>query len=212
MASVLILSVLHLLDWALGQTVWATQYRWNGSISSFWLLSSILAPFISGLDMMGIRRALGSRVKANMVLDYLGKTPVLVFTAVLMNGLIGGVEEAMAYAGFPDLFSMLLGAILSISMMFVVPLILVRGLSPAYALLTSVQLFIRGWYQLLWLYAMLAALFVLAMLPLGLGLIWMMPFYLILNGLIYRDVCGFRVRVEWPPQEKASLDKGSFVA
>ena len=157
------------------------------------------------------RRFLESKL-ASMVFDYLRQAPVLIQTSLLLSGCKGGLESLSMHSSMAESVSMALLLLFSVSMLFTIPLILERRLSPVRAMWTSFRLFLRGWPQLLLLYAVLAALFVLAMLPLGLGLIWMIPFYLIVNGIVYRDVCGVRVRIELSPKDAASLDKGSFVA
>ena len=176
------------------------------------MLAAVLSPVSSSLDMLGLRRALGSRVRGSMVFDYLRQAPVLIQTSLLLSGCKGGLESLSMHSSMAESVSMALLLLFSVSMLFTIPLILERRLSPVRAMWTSFRLFLRGWPQLLLLYAVLAALFVLAMLPLGLGLIWMIPFYLIVNGIVYRDVCGVRVRIELSPKDAASLDKGSFVA
>lgn len=183
-----------------------------GSMLLSIILAAVLSPVSSSLDMLGLRRALGSRVRGSMVFDYLRQAPSLIQTSLLLSGCKGGLESLSMHSSMAESVSVALLLLFSVSMLFTIPLILERGYSPARAMWTSFRLFLRGWPQLLLLYAVLAALFVLAMLPLGLGLIWMVPFYLIVNGIVYRDVCGVRVRIELSPSDAASLDKGSFVA
>ena len=39
------------------------------------------------------------------------------------------------------------------------------------------------------------ALFFLALIPMGIGLIWVAPLYFNLKGILYRDLCGVAVEV-----------------
>lgn len=176
------------------------------------VIAALLSPISSSLDMLGLRRALGGRVKPSMIFDYWGHFVVLAQTSLLINGIKGLIESLVMHMGVSETWLMIPIACFSMTMLYTIPLVLERGLSPARAMLTSFRLFIKGWSQLVLIYAVLVALFVLAMLPLGLGLIWMMPFYLIMNGLIYREVCGVRLSVNIQQTEAATHDKGSFVA
>lgn len=176
------------------------------------IVAALLSPISSSLDMLGLRRALGGRVKPSMIFDYWGHFVVLAQTSLLINGIKGLIESLVMHMGMSETWLMIPVACFSMTMLYTIPLVLERRLSPARAMLTSFRLFIKGWPQLVLIYAVLVALFVLAMLPLGLGLIWMMPFYLIVNGLIYREVCGVRLLATVEQTEAATHDKGSFVA
>jgi len=175
-------------------------------------LAAVLSPVSGGLDMMGVRRALFSPIRVGMLFDYTGRAASLIQCSLLMSGCKGGLVSLAMHLHLTDSTSGLLLLMFNTCMLFTIPLVLERGLSPARAMLTSFRLFLRGWPHLLMVSAVLTTLFVLAMLPLGLGLIWMVPFYWIVNGIIYRDVCGVRMHVEVVPTDATSLDKGSFVA
>lgn len=175
-------------------------------------LAAVLSPVSSGLDMMGVRRALFSSVRVGMLFDYTGRAAALIQCSLLMSGCKGGLVSLAMHLHLTDSGCALLLLTFNTCMLFTIPLVLERGLSPAKAMLTSFRLFLRGWPHLLMVSAVLTTFFVLAMLPLGLGLIWMVPVYWIVNGIIYRDVCGVRMRIEITPTDPASLDKGSFVA
>jgi hypothetical protein len=212
LAAATVLALMFLLIRLMAYSGWLETESAVVSMLFSIILAAVLSPVSSSLDMLGLRRALGSQVRGSMVFDYLRQAPTLIQTSLLFSGFKGGLESLAMHSRMAETLSMVLLLLFSVSMMFTIPLVLERGLSPARAMWTSFRLFLRGWPQLLLLYAVLAALFVLAMLPLGLGLIWMVPFYLIVNGIVYRDVCGVRVRIEITPKDAASLDKGSFVA
>ena len=68
-------------------------------------------------------------------------------------------------------------ALIGMGLVFTVPLVLERGLSPVQAILVSLRLFARGWPSIVLLHGVMMALFFLALIPMGLGLIWVAPLY-----------------------------------
>ncbi len=174
------------------------------------LLAALLSPLTAALDMLGVQRSVGIRVRAVMIFDYLRHFVPLATASLLINLMSGVLGPLLSKTPAPDIFIMLPSILIGIAMLFTVPLILERGLTPVQAIWTSMRLFAKAWPQLLLIHALLMALMMLAMLPLGLGLILMAPYYFILKGIIYREVCGVRVQVDDAGQRPA--DNGSFVA
>lgn len=174
------------------------------------LLAALLSPLTAALDMLGVQRSVGIRVRATMIFDYLRHFVVLATASLLINLMSGVFGPLLNQSGVPDVIGMLPSILIGIAMLFTVPLILERGLTPVQAIWTSMRLFAKAWPQLLVIHAVLAALLIVAMLPLGLGLIFMAPYYFTIKGVIYREVCGVRVQVAGA--EERPVDKGSFVA
>ncbi len=212
LASAFVMALMMFMIQLMSYCTWLDTDSSAVSFLSHAVLAAVLSPVSSGLDMMGVRRALFSPIRVGMLFDYCGRALPLFQSSLLMSGCKGGLVSLAMHLHLSDSVCLLLLVLFNTCMLFTTPLVLERGLSPARAMLTSLRLFLRGWPHLIIVSAVLTTLFVLAMLPLGLGLIWMVPFYWIVNGIIYRDVCGIRMHVEIVPTDAASLDKGSFVA
>ena len=140
------------------------------------LITVIMSPMTSSLDMLGLQQSVGVRARPNQVFDF--------FRHFLRLG-------SLSLLG--SLITSLFGPLLE--MLFTVPLVLERGLSPAQAILVSLKLFARGWPSIVLLHGVMLALFFLAIIPMGIGLIWVAPLYFNLKGILYRDLCGVAVEV-----------------
>lgn len=159
------------------------------------LLTALLAPLTGGLEMMGLQRAVGLRVRASRVFDYWRFMLPLAGLSLLVNISSAVLSLAIEHHGGGNALIMLPAVLFSMLSLFCVPLMLERGCNPLTALWLSVRLFVRCWKMLLLLHLLMLVLLVLALLPMGLGLLVLAPFYLILRGLLYREICGVRVQV-----------------
>ena len=86
-------------------------------------------------------------------------------------------------------------ALVGMGLVFTVPLVLERGLSPAPGHSGIPQALCPGWPSIVLLHGVMLALFFLALIPMGLGLIWVAPLYFNCKGILYRDLCGVAVEV-----------------
>ncbi|WP_409420067.1 hypothetical protein ABHF91_09485 [Pseudaeromonas sp. ZJS20] len=159
------------------------------------LSTALLAPLTGGLEMMGLQRAVGLRVRASRVFDYWRFLLPLAGLSLLVNVSSAVLSLAIEHHGGGNWLTLLPSVLFSMLSLFCVPLMLERGCNPLTALWLSVRLFVRCWQSLLLLHLLLLVLLVVALLPMGLGLLLLTPFYLILRGLLYREICGVRVQV-----------------
>lgn len=159
------------------------------------LLTALLAPLTGGLEMMGLQRAVGLPVRASRVFDYWRFMLPLAGLSMLVNVSSALLSLAIEQHGGGQWLSMLPSVLFAMLSLFCVPLMLERGCNPLTALWLSVRLFVRCWQPLLLLHLLMLGLLVLALLPMGMGLLILAPFYLILRGLLYREICGVRVQV-----------------
>ena len=159
------------------------------------LITVIMSPMTSSLDMLGLQQSVGVRARPNQVFDFfrhflrLGSLSLL---GSLITSLFGPLFELL---GLPVMLAFIPSALVGMGLVFTVPLVLERGLSPAQAILVSLKLFARGWPSIELLHGVMLALFFLAIIPMGIGLIWVAPLYFNLKGILYRDLCGVAVEV-----------------
>lgn len=159
------------------------------------LITVIMSPMTSSLDMLGLQQSVGVRARPNQVFDFfrhflrLGSLSLL---GSLITSLFGPLFELV---GLPVVLAFIPSALVGMGLVFTVPLVLERGLSPVQAILISLKLFARGWPSILLLHGVMLALFFVALVPMGLGLIWVAPLYFNCKGILYRDLCGVAVEV-----------------
>ncbi|MHA7001438.1 DUF2189 domain-containing protein [Aeromonas schubertii] len=163
------------------------------------LITVLISPMTSALDMLGLQQSLGVRARAGQVFDFfrhfvrLGSLSLL---STLCTSLFGPL---FAVLGLPVTLALVPSVLLGMGLIFSVPLVLERGVSPLQAILLSLRLFIRGLPTLLLLHGIMFVLFFLALIPMGLGLIWVAPLYYNIKGILYRDLCGIGVEVAEKP-------------
>ncbi|MBL0585814.1 hypothetical protein L1871_10815 [Aeromonas caviae] len=159
------------------------------------LVTVIMSPMTSSLDMLGLQQSVGVRARPSQVFDFfrhflrLGSLSLL---GSLITSLFGPLFELL---GVPVMLAFIPSALVGMGLVFTVPLVLERGLSPAQAILVSLKLFAQGWPSIVLLHGVMLALFFLALIPMGLGLIWVAPLYFNCKGILYRDLCGVAVEV-----------------
>lgn len=159
------------------------------------LITVIMAPMTSALDMLGLQQSVGVRARASQVFDFFRhfvRLGMLSLLGSLLTSLFGPLFELI---GLPVMFSFIPSALIGMGLLFTVPLVLERGMTPPQAIVVSLKIFLRGWPSLVLFHGVMAALFFVALIPMGLGLIWVAPLYFNCKGILYRDLCGVGVEV-----------------
>ncbi|MDX5373340.1 MAG: DUF975 family protein [Pseudomonadaceae bacterium] len=144
------------------------------------LAAALTYPFLAGLNMVGIRRAADQPVSFNEMFSHFGRLAPLLVTAILMMLLV--------YVGF--LLLIIPGIYLSVAYMLAIPLVVERGLSPWQALETSRKAISQHWFKVFGLFLLLGLILGLSAIPLGIGLIWTIPLFVVALGVLYRIIFG----------------------
>lgn len=149
------------------------------------IISLVTYPLSAAFSMLGIKRSVGAATNAFMVFDYYSKMLkifllYLVMTLLIMVGLV---------------LLIIPGIYLMVAYSLALPLMLEKNLGIWEALETSRKTISRQWFAVFGLYLVMLVLFLLAMLPLGIGLIWMLPFAFIVMGVLYRSLFGVGANV-----------------
>lgn len=165
------------------------EASWQLSLLSL-LITMVLAPMTAALDMMGIFRSVDKPIRSNQIFNYFGFLLPLAVASLLMGILSAALMAVIQMLGLPALLTMLPMLLLSVALMFTFPLILEKGFTPLQAIITSLKLFARQWLQLLAIQVCFVLLFIVAILSLGIALIWVAPLFMVAKGIIYREVCG----------------------
>ncbi|HID70709.1 MAG TPA: hypothetical protein EYP35_09715 [Desulfobacterales bacterium] len=131
--------------------------------------------FMAGLMLIGVRHAKEQRISWKMV--FAGFSRALSITIALTLQLI------LVVIGFVLL--VLPGIYLSVGYALALPLILEKGLGPWEALETSRKAIHKKWWTVFGLYLVMLLLYMVSIVPLGLGLIWTVPMLFVLVGVLY---------------------------
>lgn len=183
---------------------------WSGSLLGL-LISMVMAPMSGGLDMMGVHRAGNLAIRPSQIFDYFRYLVPLAVASLIM-GLITSLFLPLGEGlGLSPTLAMLPTLVLSVALMFTFPLMLEKGLSPLQAISTSIRLFLRQWLNMLLIHALLVVLFMAAVASFGIGLIWVVPLYIVVKGIIYRQACGIggAVSPEAEDQQGAAVQSPS---
>ncbi|TBU96342.1 DUF975 family protein [Phytopseudomonas dryadis] len=144
------------------------------------LTLAVCYPILTGLGMIGIRRAAGQPVSVNDIFSCFSRTVPLLITGVLMVVLI--------YVGF--LLFILPGIYFSVAYMLAAPLVVERGLSPWQAMEASRKAITQHWFKVFGLLLLLGLILAISAIPLGIGLIWTVPLFVVAMGVLYRTLFG----------------------
>ena len=151
-----------------------------GSLVLGVLQMMVTTPLWGGMLYMGIRRAAGNPASVNDIGSQFSRAGALIVTGVLSMALI--------YVGF--LLLIVPGIYLSVAYLQAIPLVIDKGLSPWQALEASRKAITRCWFRMFGLMLLVGVIFVIAALPLLIGLIWAIPLSVVVFGVAYRSIFG----------------------
>lgn len=144
------------------------------------IISILSYPFLAGIIMMGLHRAIDVPVSYKMVFSYIGYTLPIIIASVCMSILIA--------LGFVLLI--IPGIYLSIAYMFALPLIVEKNMDFWQAMETSRKAVTQHWFKLFFTGVLMVIIYLISTIPLGLGLIWTIPMFVALHGVLYRRIFG----------------------
>ena len=82
------------------------------------------------------------------------------------------------------------GIYLSIAYMFALPLIVEKNMDFWQAMETSRKAVTQHWFKLFFTGVLMVIIYLISTIPLGLGLIWTIPMFVALHGVLYRRIFG----------------------
>ena len=142
-------------------------------------------PLSAGMTMIGIKRSVGEPANAFMIFDYYSKTVSIFFLYLLMMILI--------CIGL--ILLILPGIYLMVAYSMAMPLLVEKNMGIWEALETSRKRINKCWFEMFVLYILLIIIFLVAALPLGIGLIWALPFGIVLMAVVYRNLFGVSQKI-----------------
>jgi hypothetical protein len=166
---------------------WLTVVVGMGSAPSAALGLLATTPLTVGLVMAGARRAAGWPIALSDLVAFRGATAHAAIVLLINLLVVLGGEATLGTVGSLP-FTVAYGLFASLALFLVAD----RGLGAVAALRASVRLVRHRWGTLLLLQLALGAVLALAVLPLGLGLVWAGPFAIVANGAVYVRAVGLR--------------------
>ena len=144
------------------------------------VISILSYPFFAGIIMMGIHRAMDAPVSYKMAFSYFSFTQPIIIATICMS--------IMIILGF--LLLVIPGIYLSIAYMFTLPLIVEKNMDFWQAMETSRKAVSQHLFKLFFTGVLMVIIYLISAIPLGLGLIWTIPMFIALQGVLYRRIFG----------------------
>lgn len=145
----------------------------------------ISAPIYAGISLMAMSHAAGLTTKPRHIGKGLQYT-VPVILATLMSLLLQGIAGTI----FP-----LLSLYLSLAFTNSILLICEKQIPPMQSLLLSLRAVNKKILVLVGIYLVVIAMFFVGMMFYGLGLIFVLPFFFHVKGIIYRNMFGIKLKI-----------------
>ncbi|MGB3212314.1 MAG: hypothetical protein WBB19_16550 [Desulforhopalus sp.] len=142
--------------------------------------------FTAGLLLMGIKKVAGHQISWKMVFEGFSSAGKIIVATIL--------QSILVTIGF--LLLILPGIYLTIGYTMTLPLILDKGLSPWQAMETSRKAIHKIWWKMAGLLIVMGLIFLVSLVPLGIGLIWTWPMFIVLAGVVYRYLFGSEKAVD----------------
>lgn len=152
------------------------------------LQAIISAPLLGGLMLMGIKHSVGIATKASDVFN--GFNVMMPLIAVALISTLLSIVANELFALIHPVFALLAQLYITVVVTLAMPLVIERGVGPLNALYYSIKIIHFKLPKFILLFLILAGLLLLAIIPFGLGLIWMLPMIYNLLGVVYREVIG----------------------
>lgn len=151
----------------------------------------INAPLLGGLMLMGIKHSVGINTKVTQVFDGFQRVMPLIVVSLIatvlnitLTMLLGQLHPNLGLLG-----SLYLTVVLALAM----PLVIERGVSPLNALFYSFRITHFKLPKFIVLFLLIMGALFLAIIPFGLGLIWVLPMIYNLIGVVYKDIIGVSI-------------------
>jgi len=127
---------------------------------------------------MGVRKVAGETISWKMIFQGFSCAGKLIVATLL--------QSILVTLGF--LLLILPGLYLTVGYAMTLPLIVDRGVSPWQAMEMSRKAIHKVWWRMAGLLIIMTLLFLVSFLPLGIGVIWTWPMFVILAGVVYRHL------------------------
>jgi len=140
----------------------------------------VLYPVMAGITLMGIHHSVGADIRAASVFDHYSKVVPISLLMILMIILIM----------LGTILLVIPGIYLGIAYMMALSLMMDRDTGVWESLEISRKAITKHWFKIFFIYCLLGLLMLLAMMPLFIGLIWVLPLSSVMHGIMYKKMFG----------------------
>ncbi len=155
-----------------------------GFMANFWS-DVLIAPLYAGVSLMALNHAVGLPSKASQIVKGFSFTLVSLITMLLLSS-IQGLGSSL----FP-----LVGLFLTMALSMAILLVCEKRVSPLKAIQYSFMATIRKVLPMTAIYIVIILMFFISIATAGIGLIWTLPFFFNVKGIIYRNMFGVTLQV-----------------
>lgn len=180
--------------------------------------SLVTAPVSAGLALLGARRAAGLVIEPQSVMQHFDKmlacflVAILTGLAVIVPALLGAYLIVVTQSALAAL-ALIPALYIVVSFQFAPLLVLEKGLRPLEAMRISWVALNRQIARIMVFYlALWLGVGALAVMSLGIGVIWLMPLVVIAQGILYRQIFGVEIGDPIPPPSSEPPSEGRMTA
>jgi uncharacterized membrane protein len=137
-------------------------------------------PMLVGITMIGVYRSVDVPIRFSIVFDYFEYTIPIVIATILTIILVA----------IGSLLLIIPGIYLFIAYLLTQPLIVEKNLTSWQAMEASRKAITHHWFKVFFIYLIMAIIYIISIIPLGLGLIWTAPMKVNMRGILYRIMFG----------------------
>lgn len=149
----------------------------------------IMPPLFAAIHCMGIMQSVGATSRVQDVFKFI-KQP---FPFVLV-ALITQIISQLAAGLLPGVIGLAMLGFISVTLSMAIPLVAEYKLSPLQAIRCSFLAVIKRFLPFLGVYAVMFGLFIVGILTFGIGLIFVIPLFYNVKGIMYRDIFGVGIQ------------------
>jgi len=164
----------------------------------FFLISLLIAPpIVTGMLMMGINHSIGLKSKTTDLFNYFNIILKLSLAAMMISLMANAASMLLSqlFGSMGFMLSIIILLYLKMSFCLVYPLIAEKKVPPTLALKLSFKLVNKNLGQFTQLLIIFSLLFIVGVITSGIGLLFIIPFYINVMGIIYRQICGVSITV-----------------
>jgi hypothetical protein len=167
----------------------------------------VTTPIIATMFLLGISHSVGIRPKFSSILKNVMGSMLVILLALLL----AAMSDVGSFVG--SQISVLLGlAVLfyvNLATGFSIMLLIEKRLRPSQCVLQSLKVFHKYWMPLSTFYLVYYCCLFLGALSFGFAYIWIIPFFINMKGILYRELFGVKVRID---SSKSTVDETVFHA
>lgn len=167
----------------------------------------VTTPIIAAMFLLGISHSVGIKPRFLSILKNILSSVFLILLALLL----AAMSDVGSFVG--SQISVLLGVAvlfyINLATGFSIMLLVEKKLAPSQCVFQSLKVFHKYWMPLSTFYLVYYCCLFLGALSLGFAYIWIIPFFINMKGILYRELFGVKVRTD---KSKSNQEEAVFHA